>query len=116
MIVRNEAPTTNNDYVPQRNLIDRNESLIEPKNLIGQKFLKNENLRLSIGEKNFGGINLSNLSSEARKLSMEEGTKFEVSFDGNFRRGCEFVVTLPVFDGKDSSSSEGESLTPEGRV
>ena len=112
MIVRNEAPTTNNDYVPQRNLIDRNKSLIEPKNLIGQKISKNENLRLSIGEKNFGGIKLSNLPSDEEKLSKERRTKFEVSLDGNFRRDCEFVVTLPVFDGKDSSPSERESFRP----
>ena len=34
------------------------------------------------------------------------GTKFEVSFDGDFARNCEFIVSLPIIE-KDSRSSSG---------
>ncbi len=56
------------------------------------------------------------------------GTKFKVSFDGDFARNCEFIVSLPILEKGSRSSSgncrfrpkrgleeSGESSEEEGR-
>ena len=40
------------------------------------------------------------------------GTQFEVSFDGDFSRACEFVVSLPIMDCNSSDSSDESDFRP----
>ncbi len=84
MIVRNEAPTTNNDFIPKRNLIELK------RNFIGSKISKTGKRGFFIGEKGCFG---TSFLSEQEKVSNLSETKFEVSLDRDFSRDCEFGNT-----------------------
>ena len=82
-------------------------NLIEPSNFIGSKILKiskTDRSGSSIGGNREVGTSLSSFSKGGENMS---GTKFEVSFDGDFARNCEFIVSLPILE-KDSRSSSGD--------
>jgi hypothetical protein len=96
-IVRSEAGTIINDFIPKRNLI-------EPKGyFIGSKIPKTDERRFFIGGKGCFGTSFSFENEKGSNLSE---TKFEVSLDGDFSRNCEFVVTLPIMEGSSSDSSD----------
>ncbi len=100
VIVSSEASTTNNEYIPKRNLIG-------PNNFIGSKISKSGQSRCFIGGKGCVG---TSFSPDEENLSE---TKFEVSLDEDFIRNCEFIVTLPILEGDSRSSSEGSRFRPK---
>jgi hypothetical protein len=102
VIMRKDTPTIRDDFMQKEG------NLIEPINFIGSKILKiskTDRSRSSIGGNGEVGTSFSSFSPGGENMS---GTKFEVSFDGDFTRNCEFIVTLPILE-KDSRRSSGES-------
>ena len=112
----------------RNNFMGKTMNLIEPSIFIGSKILKiskTDRSGSSIGGNREVGTSLSSFSKGGENMS---GTKFEVSFDGDFARNCEFIVSLPILEKGSRSSSgncrfrpkrgleeSGESFEEEGR-
>ncbi len=85
-------------------------NLIEPSNLIDSKIFKiskTDRSSSSIGGNSGVGTSLSSFFKGGENMSE---TKFEVSFDGDFSRDCEFIVSLPIMDSNSSDSSDGSDF------